>query len=474
VCWGPDGKRLASGGDDGNVRIWDPATCEEVLTLKGHDPKRRIPQFGLVRSLAWGPDGTRLASAGLDGAVKIWEVADGREVFALPADHGPVWSVAWSPDGARLAAGAQDGTIRVVEGLGRTPRAHVFKAHEPRRMGDGRVDGVRTVAWSPQGDRLASGGIDRLVKLWDPIRGVELARMPEHKSWILAVSWSPDGKRLASASADFLITVWDVETREKLATMRGHNDWVDAVAWSPDGTRLASAGIDNSVRIWDPRTGAETLALRGKAGMFHDVAWHPDGAQLAAASSDGQVWVWDATRGFERDTTTRALPFIERRVASGAARGEDRLAFARTAYDHKRFAFAARLWADPSESEGQFGQSRPIPHRYNAARAAALAAAGQGQGEPPLDDKGRARLRKQALDWLRADLALWTGQLESGQPAARTAVQKTMKHWQEDTDLAGVRDAAALAKLPVAERAAFTTLWANVAALVQQAEEKAN
>ena len=117
-------------------------------------------------------------------------------------------------------------------------------------------------------------------------------------------------------------------------------------------------------------------------------------------------------------------------------------------------------------------QSRPSSHRYNAARAAALAAAGQSQGEPPLDDKERARLRKQALDWLRADLALRTGQLESGQPAARTAVQKTMKQWQEDTDLAGVRDAAALAKLPAKERAAFTTLWADVAALVKQAEEK--
>ena len=63
--------------------------------------------------------------------------------------------------------------------------------------------------------------------------------------------------------------------------------------------------------------------LRGNSGMFHDVSWHPDGAQLAAASSDGQIWIWDATRGFERDTTPRALPYIDRAVASGTARGED-------------------------------------------------------------------------------------------------------------------------------------------------------
>src|SRR5262249_28042167 len=162
---------------------------------------------------------------------------------------------------------------------------------------------------------------------------------------IMAVAWSPDGKRLATGTIDNLITLWDAQTSQKLVTMHGHNDWVDAVVWSPDGTRLASAGLDNSVRVWDLQTGQEAFALRGNAGLFHDVSWSPDGAHLAAACSDGQVWVWDATRGFERDTTARAWPFIERKVTSGSARGEDRLAFAQFAFAHKKFALAARLWA---------------------------------------------------------------------------------------------------------------------------------
>jgi tetratricopeptide (TPR) repeat protein len=141
----------------------------------------------------------------------------------------------------------------------------------------------------------------------------------------MKVAWSPDGKRLASVGADFLVIAWDADTGRKLSTMRGHNDFVEAVVWSPDGTRLASAGIDNSVRIWDPQTGEEAFVLRGDSGMFHDVSWSPDGAQLAAASNDGQIWIWDATRGFERDTTPRALPYIDRRVASGTARGDDLL-----------------------------------------------------------------------------------------------------------------------------------------------------
>jgi WD40 repeat protein len=321
VAWSPDGKRLASAGDDGKVRIWDPAPHKEVRALQAHDPGRVTQQFGLIRSLAWSPNGALLASASLDGTAKVWKIATGREVFALPADHGFVWSVAWSPDGTRLAAGSQDGTIRVAEGLERSPQVHAFKAHQGH---------VRSLAWSPQGDRLASGGEDSLVKLWDPIRGAELARMPGHQYWVMGMAWSPDGKQLASSSGDRLILTWDAQTGRKLLTMRGHNDFVDAVVWSPDGTRLASAGLDDAVRVWDTRTGEEAFVLRGHSGMFHDVSWSPDGARLAAACSDGHIWLWDATRGFERDTTPRALPYIDRAVASGTARGEDLLWYAQS------------------------------------------------------------------------------------------------------------------------------------------------
>jgi tetratricopeptide (TPR) repeat protein/tRNA A-37 threonylcarbamoyl transferase component Bud32 len=138
----------------------------------------------------------------------------------------------------------------------------------------------------------------------------------------------------------------------------------------------------------------------------------------------------------------------------------------------KRYADATRFFTDAFADKPTLADDLQAGHRYNAARAAALAAAGQGADAATLDDKDRARLRQQALGWLRADLALWGRQAEGGTPQARALVQQTLRHWQEDPDLAGVRDAAALAKLSEAERADWKKLWADVEATLKKAGKK--
>ena len=144
----------------------------------------------------------------------------------------------------------------------------------------------------------------------------------------------------------------------------------------------------------------------------------------------------------------------------------ERLGFARLCYDGGLYAAAARFWAEALAADPKLGDDRQAGHRYNAACAAALAAAGQGTDDPKPDDAARAGLRSQALGWLKAERAAWANVLDSGGSQSRPLVQHTLQHWQADSDLAGVRDAGALEKLPESERVAWRSLWAEVDALL--------
>jgi hypothetical protein len=134
-------------------------------------------------------------------------------------------------------------------------------------------------------------------------------------------------------------------------------------------------------------------------------------------------------------------------------------------------AAAARLYGEAFALWPQLTSHPATGYRYDGACSAALAGCGQGQ-DAPKDEARRVRLRRQALDWLRADLAHWAREGTKPDPKARALVGQTMQHWQRDRDLAGVRDQGALAQLPEAERAAWQQLWAEVEALRQRAQAK--
>ena len=161
------------------------------------------------------------------------------------------------------------------------------------------------MAFSRDGQRLASGSWPGSVKLWDPEAGGEpLRTFPETRHAVAALAFSPDGGRLATASFGRRVDVWDTTTGELLRTLP-HSGLVLGVAFSPDGRRLASAGEDKVVHVWDATTGREVLGLRGHTGMCGCVAFSPDGLRLASASMDGTIRVWDATplQGDERQET---------------------------------------------------------------------------------------------------------------------------------------------------------------------------
>jgi serine/threonine-protein kinase len=192
---------------------------------------------------------------------------------------------------------------------------------------------------------------------------------------------------------------------------------------------------------------------------------HELGSKRADWRYPSAAWVKEAERLV---TLADRLPAILGGTAQPADDAE-RLAFAQMAYNTRRYAGAGRLWAEALDADPRLADDRRAGHRYNAACAAALAAAGQGKGDPPPDDAARAKLRAQALGWLQAELAIWSRMLGSGLPQARPVVRQTLQHWQADPDLAGVRDAEELAKLPAAERAAWRALWADIDARLRAA-----
>jgi WD40 repeat protein len=185
---------------------------------------------------------------------------------------------------------------------------------------------VTSVGFSPDGRRIASGSIDKTVRLWDAETGGELGCLRGHEDWVLSVAFSPDSRRIASGSLDNTVRVWDAETGAEVACLHGHEDEVASVAFSVDGRRIASGSRDQTVRVWDAETGAEVACLRGHEKKVTSVAFSPDGRRIAGGSDDESVRVWDAEtaaevaclRGHSGPVTTVAFSADGRRIASGS------------------------------------------------------------------------------------------------------------------------------------------------------------
>ncbi len=181
-----------------------------------------------------------------------------------------------------------------------------------------------------------------------------------------------------------------------------------------------------------------------------------------------EQWVANAERLAALAERLPALLKREDRPRDAAERVE----LARMCYDTKRFAAAARFFTEALEADQKLGDDRQAQYRYNAACAASLASIVHAKEESPPDDTSKAKFRGLALGWLKAELEAWTTVLGSGPPQARPAIVQTLNHWQQDTDLAGIRDSESLAKLPEAERKEWQSLWADVEALLKRAREK--
>jgi serine/threonine-protein kinase len=213
-------------------------------------------------------------------------------------------------------------------------------------------------------------------------------------------------------------------------------------------------------------------ALRHQGRLQESLDCYRRGHRLGVRRRDWRYpsaqWVKKAERLVELD---KGLPaFLQRKQQPGTI--DDCLALAEVCRFKRYYAGAACFLAEAIARQPPLAADLAAGHRYNAACYAALAASGQGEDAANLDDKEKARLRRQALAWLRADLKVWDQRLTTGKAPDRQAIQKTLRHWQTDGDLAGVRDKVALAKLPEEERRAWRKLWEEVEAVLAKGGQK--
>ena len=314
ISFSPDGTALASGADDGTVKLWNVATGQNIATLI-HKAR--------VNSVAFSPSGKVLASGSGDLTLKLWDIATGTELTTIQArkifsavafspdgktlawSHGktiklwniatqtdiatfedPVFrinSIAFSPDGKTLASASHaDGIVKVWDvetgnaiDLGHTRLARFYNP----------------ISFSPDGEIMASGALDGTVKLWDVVTGQNIGNLPagERGSWVRFVLFSSDGRTIASrASRERMTRLWNVTTQ----TMTGTLDDRSVVSWafSPNSTILASGATDGTVKLWDIETRQNIVILDGHVGKVNSLAFSPDGKTIASSSQTIKLW----------------------------------------------------------------------------------------------------------------------------------------------------------------------------------------
>jgi WD40 repeat protein len=277
VAVSPDGRRIASGLEDGDIRVLSVDGNGQPVVLKGHELA--------VWSVAFSPDGRHVVSGSKDTSVRVWN-ADGSGQPLVLGGHGDaVWSVAFSPDGRQVASGSEDKVIRIWNADG-SGQPVVLKGHQ---------NAVSSVAFSPDGRHIVSGSPDTTVRVWSADGSGAPLVLKGHEMEVWSVAFSPDGRHVVSGSKDTTVRVWNADGTGQPVVLGGHGgDQVWSVGFGPEGRQVVSGSQDKAIRIWNADGSGQPLVLAGHENAVTSVAFSPDGQHIVSGSEDRTVRVWNA------------------------------------------------------------------------------------------------------------------------------------------------------------------------------------
>lgn len=282
-AFGPKGRQIASGGSDGDVRLWEAKTGETMLLGRHH---------GRVTACAFSPSGRHVAAGSTDGRLILWGVGGEQTIESRSASLAPIYCCVFHPTRDKtVVTGHSDGKVRFWEADAGTMQAStILGAHRSE---------VLACAFHPAGDALVSGAADGSLRLYQLSTGQQIAVLEEGSGGAIhCCDFSPDGKLVITGDSEAALRTWDVQTRHLLSALTAprnddNRDEVLACAFDRTGDLIVSGHLDGRVRLWEVGSGRVLTVLRGHANWVNSCSLDPSAQTVVSAGADETLKLWN-------------------------------------------------------------------------------------------------------------------------------------------------------------------------------------
>jgi len=306
-----DGKYLATGCNR-TAQIYDVKTGAKICVLSDDSAAKAGDLY--IRSVRFSPDGKLLATGAEDRQIRIWDIAKKRIRNVFDGHQQEIYSLDFSNDGRLIVSGSGDRTARIWDMTDGSSKVLTINDQDSLNSDAG----VTSVAISPNGQFVVAGSLDTVVRIWDVATGTLLERLRGHRDSVYSVAFTPDGNGLISGSLDKTLKYWDVSALMSAAARRkegatdpspkkpgdkpipspctmdfvGHKDYVLSVSISHDGRWVISGSKDRCVQFWDSRNATLQFMLQGHKNSVISLDVNPTGGMLVTGSGDSLARIW--------------------------------------------------------------------------------------------------------------------------------------------------------------------------------------